>query len=66
MIKRLRRRFIIVNMTILTCVLFGILGGIFTLMYSSEVKTSYDLMEQMLKQPDRGNAADISYDDTYL
>ncbi len=66
MIKRLRRRFIIVNMTILTCVLFGILGGIFTLMYSSEVKTSYDLMEQMLKQPDRGNAADILYDDTYL
>ncbi len=66
MIKRLRRRFIIVNMTILTCVLFGILGGIFTLMYSSEVKTSYDIMEQMLKQPDRANAADISYKNTYL
>ena len=66
MIKRLRRRFIIVSMTILTCVLFGILGGIFTLMYSSEVKTSYDIMEQMLKQPDRANAADISYKNTYL
>lgn len=52
MIKKLRRRFIIVNMSILTCVLFGVLAGIFAYMYSSEVKISYELMESILNERD--------------
>lgn len=54
MIKKLRRRFIIVNMSILTCVLFGVLAGIFAYMYSSEVKISYELMESILNEKDIG------------
>lgn len=52
MIKKLRRRFIIVNMSILTCVLFSVLAGIFAYMYSSEVKISYELMESILNERD--------------
>lgn len=52
MIKKLRRRFIIVNMSILTCVLFGVLAGIFAYMYSSEVKISYELMESIINERD--------------
>lgn len=52
MIKKLRRRFIIVNMSILTCVLFSVLAGIFAYMYSSEVKISYELMESILMEKD--------------
>lgn len=54
MIKKLRRRFIIVNMSILTCVLFGVLTGIFTFMYSSEVRISYELMEAILYDREGG------------
>lgn len=50
MIKRLRRRFIIVNISILTCVLVSILVSIFLMMYSSEVSISYELMESLLNQ----------------
>ena len=50
MIKRLKRRFIIVNMSILTCVLVSILISIFVMMYSSEVKMSNDLMESLMSQ----------------
>ena len=50
MIKRLKRRFIIVNMSILTCVLVSILVTIFVLMYSSEVKMSNDLMNSLMSQ----------------
>lgn len=52
MIKKLRRRFIIVNMSILTCVLFGVLTGIFAYMYSSEVRISYELIESILNEKD--------------
>ncbi len=48
MIKRLKFRFIIVNMSILTCVLLSILVSVFVMMYSSEVKLSYELMESIL------------------
>lgn len=54
MIKKLRRRFIAVNMSILTCVLFGVLTGIFVYMYSSEVKISYELIESILNDKDIG------------
>lgn len=50
--KKLRRRFIIVNMSILTCVLFGVLTGIFAYMYSSEVRISYELIESILNEKD--------------
>lgn len=53
MIKKLRRRFIIVNMSILTCVLFGVLTAIFVYMYSSEVRISYELMESILNINER-------------
>lgn len=52
MIKKLRRRFIIVNMSILTSVLLGVLTGIYTFMYSSEVKISYELMKSILNDKD--------------
>lgn len=52
MIKRLKRRFIFVNMSILTCVLIGILVSIFTLMYSSEIRLSNEIMESLLSQKD--------------
>ena len=50
MIKRLKRRFIIVNMSILTCVLVGVLVTVFIMMYSSEVKMSNDLMDSLMSQ----------------
>ncbi|MGN0620982.1 MAG: ATP-binding protein [Porcipelethomonas sp.] len=50
MIKRLKRRFIIVNMSILTCVLLAILSSVFVLMYNSEVNVSYQFMESVLYQ----------------
>ena len=53
MIKRLKLRFIIVNMSILTCVLISILVSIFILMYSSEVKLSYELMESIRNQKNK-------------
>lgn len=53
MIKRLKLRFIIVNMSILTCVLISILVSIFILMYSSEVKLSYELMESISNQKNK-------------
>ena len=53
MIKRLNLRFIIVNMSILTCVLISILVSIFILMYSSEVKLSYELMESISNQKNK-------------
>lgn len=53
MIKRLRLRFIIVNMSILTCVLISILVSIFILMYNSEVKLSYELMESISNQKNK-------------
>ena len=55
MIKRLKLRFIIVNMSILTCVLISILVSIFILMYSSEVKLSYELMESISNQKNKVN-----------
>lgn len=50
MIKRLKRRFLFVNISILTCVLLSILVSVFALMYSSEVKISYELMESLMHQ----------------
>lgn len=53
MIKRLRFRFIIVNMSILTCVLFSILTSVFIMMYNSEVSLSYELMESIAMEENR-------------
>lgn len=53
MIKRLKLRFIIVNMSILTCVLVSVLVSIFIMMYSSEVKLSYELMESISNQKNK-------------
>ncbi len=50
MIKRLKRRFVFVNMCILTFVLLSILCSTFALMYSSEVKLSYEIMESLMSQ----------------
>ncbi len=50
MIKKLRRRFIAVNMSILSAVLISVLTGIFAYMYSSEVDISYELMESILHE----------------
>ena len=50
MIKRLKRRFIIVNMCILSCVLFSVLATIFILMYNSEIKLSNDLMYSIIDE----------------
>ncbi len=55
MIKRLKRRFIIVNMSILTCVLVSILVSVFVMMYSSEVTVSNELMESIMMQMRREN-----------
>lgn len=52
MIKKLRRRFIAVNMSILTSVLLGVLVGIYAFMYSSEVNISYKLMRSILNERD--------------
>lgn len=54
MIKKLRRRFIAVNMSILSFVLIGVLAGIFAYMYTSEVEISYDLMESLLHENNDG------------
>ncbi|MCM1226837.1 MAG: ATP-binding protein [Clostridium sp.] len=56
MIKKLRRRFIAVNMSILTSVLLGVLIGIYAFMYSSEVNISYELMESILNERDMGTS----------
>lgn len=48
MIKKLRRRFICVNMTILTCVMFSVLTAVFVLMYRSEVKVSEEIMDSII------------------
>lgn len=48
MIRKLRRRFIAVNMTILTCVLLAVLTAVFLLMYRSEVRMSGDIMDSVM------------------
>lgn len=60
MIKRLKFRFITVNMSILTCVLVSVLVSIFILMYSSEVKLSYELMNSISNQKDMNFNNEIS------
>lgn len=50
MIKHLKRRFIFVNMTILSCMLIGILASIFIMMYSSEINISNEVMESIISQ----------------
>ena len=50
MIKRLKRRFIIVNFSILTCVLLAVIISIFAIMYNSEVKLSYELIESIMSK----------------
>ncbi len=60
MIRKLRRRFIAVNMTILTCVLLAVLTAVFLLMYRSEVRMSGDIMDSVMAhhamQPPGDNA----------
>ena len=50
MIKKLRLRFLVVNMAILTTVLISVLVGIFVLMYSSEVSQSEEIMHATLER----------------
>lgn len=49
MLKRLKYRFILVNMIIFSLVLFGTLSGIFVLMYNSEIKMSEEIMNNIIK-----------------
>ena len=49
MIKKLRRRFVFVIMLIMTIFILTIVGAIFFLMSTSEIKQSYDIMENVLK-----------------
>lgn len=62
MIKRLKRRFVIVNICILTCVLISILISVFIMMYSSEINLSYELMESLINQKSFGTNDPIQED----
>lgn len=69
MIKRLKRRFMFVNMSILTFVLISILVSIFALMYSSEVKISYEIMESIMSQKNNDHEKkkmDIAYQNDFV
>ncbi|MDO5559047.1 MAG: ATP-binding protein [Oscillospiraceae bacterium] len=48
MIKKLRMRFVFVNMLMLTLVLFATLSGIYILMVNSEVKMSEEIMDTLI------------------
>lgn len=61
MIKRLKRRFLFVNMSILTCVLLSILISVFALMYSSEIKLSYEIMESLMFQKEDEHNQTLSH-----
>lgn len=54
MIKKLRRRFVFVNMSILTCVMLGVLTAVFLLMYRSEVRVSEEIMDSIIASNTQG------------
>ena len=53
MIKKLRRRFFIIYMTILSCFLITILTGIYFIVYHSEVTHSQQIMEMAVRNNTR-------------
>lgn len=57
MMRRLKRRYLITNMTILSCTLIVGLAALFTVLYRSEVNTSYAVMQQMIRE-NRGTPSD--------
>ena len=46
-IRKLKRRFIIVNMSILTCLMLGVQVAVFTMMYHSEAQVSEQIMDHV-------------------
>ena len=48
MIKKLKRRFILVNMSILTSILLGVLTVVFLMMYHSEVRMSNQILDSII------------------
>ena len=46
-IRKLKRRFVFVNMSILTCLMLGIQIAVFTMMYRSEVRVSEQIMDHV-------------------
>lgn len=48
MIKKLKRRFILVNMSILTSILLGVLTAVFLMMYHSEVRMSNQILDSII------------------
>ena len=49
MIKKLKIRFVLVNMLILSLVLFSTLSGIYVLMFNSEIKMSEEIMDTLIE-----------------
>ena len=49
MIKKLKMRFVLVNMVILTFVLFATLSSIYIMMSNSEIKVSNEIMDTLIE-----------------
>lgn len=49
MIKKLKMRFVIVNMIILSLILLATLSGIYLLMVNSEIKMSEEIMDTLIE-----------------
>ncbi len=49
MLHKLKKRYLIANMTLLTCTLLVFLTILFLLLYRAEVNSSYDMMNDMLE-----------------
>jgi len=58
MIKKLKMRFVLVNMLILTFVLFATLSSIYLMMTNSEIRNSNEIMDTLLENR-RKNAPDM-------
>lgn len=49
MIKKLKRRYLITNMTLLSCTLLVFLGILFAVLYHSQVQSSYTIMNELIE-----------------
>lgn len=66
MIQKLKKRYLIANMTLLSCTLLIALTVLFLILYHSEVQSSYDVMNDLLSQSEladvpQNTAAPMSY-----
>ncbi len=50
MVQKLKKRYFIANMVLLSCTLMTALTALFVLMYRAEVQSSYDMMSDLLSQ----------------